>query len=250
MKCILQLFRDQVAAHPDTLAIDDGNTHKVTYRDLDTLSDVLASKLSSIGVGPSDVVPILSTRCVGSVATILALYKLRACYVPMDAATWGRERVESTLSRVEPKVVITSCDADELFDGLVHGSSGGFSVLCIAPDGMPLSTPSVSSDDDYVQVSSTPSSCEHTPPGSPPLGSEKDLSHDDDEDVAEDCAYVIFTSGSTGRPKGVMIKQSSITALVTEQHPTLPFNLDASVGSRVLLIFSFAFDGESHILLP
>ncbi|KAL2272727.1 hypothetical protein FJTKL_06035 [Diaporthe vaccinii] len=67
--------------------------------------------------------------------------------------------------------------------------------------------------------------------------------------VEEDWAYLIFTSGSTGKPKGVIVKQKSISTLVTERNPHLPFNLSAGPEDRVLLIFSFAFDACAYVIL-
>lgn len=48
--------------------------------------------------------------------------------------------------------------------------------------------------------------------------------------------------GTTGLPKGVMVTQRSIAAYV-QSCGELPFNTNARLNSRILLIFSVAFDG-------
>ncbi|KAB2570960.1 Nonribosomal peptide synthetase 5 [Lasiodiplodia theobromae] len=218
MKCLIQLFREQVAAHPSSIAVEDGNvsgvSKQVTYQELDELSDNFSLQLRQHGVRPGDIVPVLSTRCIGAIVSILAIHKLRACYVPIDLDTWGNDRIENTLSRVEAKLVVTT--SQTAFTG-----SKKKQVIYIPHDGSIPSNPA-------------------TPPDSP---------HDEDPagQVPDDWAYLIFTSGSTGKPKGVIVNQRSISALVTEQND-LPFNLHASVDSRVLLIFSFAFDACTYVI--
>ncbi|GME32963.1 nonribosomal peptide synthase 2 [Neofusicoccum parvum] len=218
MKCLVQLFREQVAAHPSSIALDDstlpGVSKHLTYQELDELSETFSHELRQRGVGPKDIVPILSTRCIGSIAAILAVQKLRACYVPIDTDSWGNDRIENTISRVKPKLVIAT-NPDGYF------GQGTHQVVHIAPDGSFSASPA-------------------TPPDSP-------RAEDPYESIPDDWSYLIFTSGSTGKPKGVVVNQRSITTLVTERNE-LPFNLNTNLDSRVLLIFSFAFDACTYVI--
>ncbi|KAL1640184.1 NRPS [Diplodia intermedia] len=218
MKCLIQLFREQAATHPFSIALEDstipGVSKQVTYQELDELSDNFSLQLRHHGIGRGDLVPVLSTRCIGAIVALLAIHKLRASYVPIDLDTWGNDRIENTLGRVKAKFVVTT--QRDAFAG-----PGDKEVIYIPADGKVLASPP-------------------TPPDSP-------REEDAPESISEDWAYVIFTSGSTGKPKGVIINQRSISSLVTEQN-TLPFNLHASVDSRVLLIFSFAFDACTYVI--
>ncbi|OJD30437.1 nonribosomal peptide synthase 2 [Diplodia corticola] len=218
MKCLIQLFREHVTAHPSSIALEDGTvpgvSKQVTYQELDERSDNLSLQLRQHGVRRGDMVPVLSTRCIGAIVALLAIHKLRACYVPIDLDTWGSDRIENTLGRVKARLVITT--NRDTFSGC-----GDKEVIYIPHDGEVLASPP-------------------TPPDSP-------RDEDTPECDGEDWAYVIFTSGSTGNPKGVIINQRSISSLVTEQN-SLPFNLHASVDSRVLLIFSFAFDACTYVI--
>lgn len=222
MKCLVELFQDHVSANPETIALEDstvpGVSQQLTYRELDALSEILSSDLARHGVTAGQVVPILSGRCTGSIIAILAVLKLRACYVPMDVDTWGEDRIESTLDRVKPGLIITT-KPDAL-----SAASDQYNILHIRPDGGAFK---------FLERQANSST---TVPRDVNLQSQSDS-------IEEDWAYLIFTSGSTGKPKGVIVKQKSISTLVTEHNPDLPFNLSAGLEDRVLLIFSFAFDG-------
>lgn len=223
MRFIVELFRHQVELHPDSIALEDqtfgGSSRQLTYRELNDMSDRLSSELGRRGVRRNDIVPILSSRCPGSIIAILAVLKLRACYVPIELDTWGKDRVDSVLRRTKARLVITTASTD-----LVEGWIDRHEFLFLGLDGH------------QRQPSTSPVS---PAPSSPNL-----VDGDSDGDVSQDWAYLIFTSGTTGVPKGVVVGQASISRLVQERDDTVPFNLNAGPGSRVLLIFSFAFDGE------
>lgn len=231
MKCLVELFQDHVSTNPNDIALEDstepGVSQRLTYQDLDASSDNLSTELGKHGVAAGQVVPILSGRCTGSIIAILAVLKLRACYVPMDIDTWGVDRIESTLARVKPALIITT-NPD-----ILSTVSEDFHVLHAQQDGRGF---------DFLTR-------KHDPSSIMPRGQ---LLQNPQDSVEEDWAYLIFTSGSTGKPKGVIVKQKSVSTLVAQQDPHLPFNLSAVSGDRVLLIFSFAFDGEflSHNITP
>lgn len=223
IKCLVELFRDHVSTNPNDIALEDstqpGISQRLTYQELDTSSDGLSIELGKRGVTAGQVVPILSGRCTGSIIAILAVLKLRACYVPMDVDTWGVERIESTLDRVKPDLIITT-NPD-----ILSIISEQYSVLHVRRDGL---------DSEFLTPKRDPSS----------ITSKNHFLQNPQSSIEDDWAYLIFTSGSTGKPKGVIVKQKSVSTLVTQQDPHLPFNLSAVPGDRVLLIFSFAFDGE------
>lgn len=227
MKCLVELFQDHVSVHPDAIALEDsavpGVSQQLTYKELNTLSDSLSIELARHGVTAGDVVPILSGRCTGSITAILAVLKLRACYVPMDVDTWGVDRIESTLDRVKPALVITTRP------DVLSNTSEQYHIIHVRPNGETF---------EFI-------ACQAEMPTVLPQNVDLQAQRDS---VEEDWAYLIFTSGSTGKPKGVIVKQKSISTLVTERNPHLPFNLSAGLEDRVLLIFSFAFDGETSPL--
>ncbi|WP_406350642.1 amino acid adenylation domain-containing protein [Streptomyces sp. NBC_00658] len=86
-----ELFRLVAADRPHAEAIhDDGRT--LTYTELDTASDRLASRLTQQGVGRGDLVGLLLERSADIPVGILAVMKAGAAYVPLDP-TYPHERL-------------------------------------------------------------------------------------------------------------------------------------------------------------
>ncbi|EFE33111.1 nonribosomal peptide synthase GliP [Trichophyton benhamiae CBS 112371] len=212
---LLDHFREEVQQHPASIAIEDGTKSldesawpKVSYAELDALSDAWSRQLAVAGVGPGCIVPLISTRSIAMVAAVLAILKLRAAYVPIDADSWGKDRINGVLARISPQIVVSTAGC--------LGGGHPYPVHYFEEPGIPnlamgndISTPS-----HYLR------SCYS----------------------GDDLAYIIFTSGTTGQPKGVMVGLESISRYVNEGGD-LPFNFNTRHGTRVLLICSIAFDG-------
>ncbi|KAL7782605.1 non ribosomal peptide synthase [Trichoderma afarasin] len=77
-----------------------------TYRDLDAASQSLALLFRAHGVRAGDEIPIFLSRCFESVASIVALLRLGACFVPLDAESWGQGRIEQVLKAIGPNLPI------------------------------------------------------------------------------------------------------------------------------------------------
>ncbi|MGW8887790.1 amino acid adenylation domain-containing protein [Streptomyces sp. NPDC055749] len=78
-----EAFADRAAAHPDAPAVTcDGTT--LTYRELNARADALADGLRALSVRPGDLVGICLPRSTDLVATMLAVLKADAVYVPLD----------------------------------------------------------------------------------------------------------------------------------------------------------------------
>ncbi|WP_419196911.1 amino acid adenylation domain-containing protein, partial [Mycobacterium gordonae] len=78
------LFAAQVARTPEAVAVSFEG-HSMSYRELDEASNRLAHLLVDVGVGPGDVVALLSERSAQAVVAITAVLKARAAYLPIDA---------------------------------------------------------------------------------------------------------------------------------------------------------------------
>ena len=79
------LFAVQVARAPEAVAISVGG-RSVTYRQLDEASNRLAHMLAGYGVGPGQRVALLFSRSAEAIASMLAVLKTGAAYVPIDPA--------------------------------------------------------------------------------------------------------------------------------------------------------------------
>ncbi|MGP3634596.1 amino acid adenylation domain-containing protein, partial [Streptomyces sp. 24-1644] len=76
-------FAERAASHPDAPALTCAGT-TLTYRELNARADELAAGLHAAGVAPGDLVGICLTRSADLVATMLAVLKADAVYVPLD----------------------------------------------------------------------------------------------------------------------------------------------------------------------
>jgi amino acid adenylation domain-containing protein len=88
-----EVFRAQAASRPSDLAIDGPGT-KLTYAELDALSDLIAAKLSAAGVEPGGLVGVRMPRGPLVPAAIVGVLKHGSAYVPVDPAyPAARQRV-------------------------------------------------------------------------------------------------------------------------------------------------------------
>ncbi|MFI6639119.1 amino acid adenylation domain-containing protein [Streptomyces sp. NPDC050504] len=79
------LFRAQAARTPDAVALSTVD-QRLTYARLDAWSDALAHALADAGAGAEDRVGLLMDRTPAAVATLLAILKAGAAYVPLRTA--------------------------------------------------------------------------------------------------------------------------------------------------------------------
>ncbi|KAJ6107426.1 hypothetical protein N7523_008749 [Penicillium sp. IBT 18751x] len=209
---ICALIETHAREQPHSIAVSQEG-RSLTYEQLHQASLSLAALFDSNGVKAEDSIPIFLSRSLESVASILALMRLGACFVPMDASTWSQARVDAVLGTVEPKTVVAS-DGSEL-NAAGHPMIDVDDVRSVFNDSM--------SEKDVTTMHGEL----HTP-GDP-----------------ERPVYIIFTSGTTGKPKGVVIPRRCIENYVMQgRDQGMPFNLGVASEDKVLLLFSLAFDAR------
>ena len=144
---------------------------KLTYRELDSWADHIASQLISLGVGPDVPVAICVERSPAMVAGLLGILKAGGAYVPLDPVL-PEERLAFMLDDCQAPVLITQLHlVERLPDQLPQ-------VLYLEADGKVPLTPLKPSR----PVTVTP----------------------------DNLAYIIYTSGSTGRPKGALLPHRGV----------------------------------------
>ena len=115
---IVSLFRAQAAKTPDnTAVIFKDETY--TYSQIDEISERIAGKLRSSGIGHGDVVSILIPRCSYMTTASLGVLKSGAAYQPLDPS-YPIERLEFMMNDADCKLLI----ADEKLLSRVPGYKG------------------------------------------------------------------------------------------------------------------------------
>ncbi|QXV57113.1 Pls/PosA family non-ribosomal peptide synthetase [Amycolatopsis sp. TNS106] len=161
----------------DRLAVDAGGV-KVTFGGLDERANRLARHLLAHGVRPGDRIGLLFTEPVHPYVAMLAVLKVNAAYVPLDAG-FPDDRLAYIVQDAGVRLVISTSGLRERFE----------------PDAVDLVCLDVDSD----RIAALPGTR---------------LSADERGTPADELCYVVYTSGSTGRPKGVTIDHASICNFV------------------------------------
>jgi amino acid adenylation domain-containing protein len=167
-------FEQQVIRTPEKIAIVD-HGERLTYAELNALSNQVAHDLRQWGVGPEVRVGVCMERSLRMIAVLLGILKAGGAYVPLDPA-YPPERVKFMLEDAAVSLVFSEEALASRFSGL------NTRLLCVEQHW------------EQVRQRSTAN------PAVPVDG--------------DNIAYLIFTSGSTGRPKGVAIRHRSADILI------------------------------------
>jgi len=169
-----QIFCNTAKRYPHTYAVYDQH-HKLSYQELDALSSILANYLSRQQVKPGNVVGVYSNRNVLLIVYMLAILKIGAVFLPINAKL-PHVRINYILENSRPKVLLSdqSIDFSDVFNGQ-HITLTSLDKIQALSDQL-----------DQFSL--------------PPLTSDK-------------LAYIVYTSGTTGYPKGVMIAERSLINL-------------------------------------
>ncbi|MDE1994347.1 MAG: non-ribosomal peptide synthetase [Rhizobiaceae bacterium] len=180
-RCLHDMVHEQALSAPHATAVVFGD-QKLTYRELDRLSDALAAYLAKLGVRKADIVGLFLPRSLNAIVCKLAILKAGGAYLPLDPA-FPIEHLDYVIGECTPKVVfVDSAYGDKISDvpsmrGRVIEASAIISEMAIGPT---VPKPAIT------------------------VG-------------GGDMAYVMYTSGSTGRPKGTIIPHRAVARVVLDQ---------------------------------
>ena len=173
-----QLFEERVSANPESIAATQGS-RSLSYRDLNSRADALASDLLEQGVQPGQPIGVYIERSIDMIVAALGILKAGGAYLPLDPE-YPQERLRwmAADAGVE-RVVVSNTVIDEWpFLPEVHR------VVLATETGARRAVPA------RAPIACHPASL----------------------------AYVIYTSGSSGRPKGVMISHANAVASTLARH--------------------------------
>ncbi|WP_437613917.1 amino acid adenylation domain-containing protein [Sorangium sp. So ce834] len=170
--CFHDLFRQQAARTPDRIAAACGDL-RLSYAELDRLSDQVARALTARGVGPDRLVALLTRRDLDFMVLALGAFKAAGAYVPLDPAHPVRRNADILTRAGGPPLLVGDAIPGALRDEIV-------AACAAAPEAL-------SAGELLAEGAAAP--------GAAPARARP-----------EHLAYVIFTSGSTGAPKGAMVE--------------------------------------------
>lgn len=195
------LFEDQVQQAPDAIAVVHG-THHLTYDQLNTQANQLASHLRNHGIGPDRLVAICVERSFEMVVGLLGILKAGGAYLPLDPS-YPAGRLKYMLEDAEPAVILTQS--------------------ALSSDLPPTQSVVIELDGRFEEIRETIDP--NQSPTKPGL-------------TTDHLAYVIYTSGSTGHPKGIAMTHRPLVNLIAWHHKRFPL----TVGTRVLQFAALSFD--------
>jgi amino acid adenylation domain-containing protein len=206
---VSEMFEQQAKREPDAAAILFRD-EVITYGQLNEQANRLAHCLIARGLRSEDVVGIVMDRTPDLVVAMIATWKARAVFLPLDP-DYPPARLNMTLSDAKPACVLcTTATAAKLplhFDRLIVDTPESRAILQSAPTHHPADL------DCYLGSDASP-------------------------------AYLIYTSGSTGKPKGVAGLHLGLVNRLLWFNDAFP----AGAGGRILARTSIGFiDGLTEL---
>ncbi|KAI1213253.1 acetyl-CoA synthetase-like protein [Annulohypoxylon truncatum] len=204
-ECVHDLFRATALSIPERQAIHawDG---RLTYGELEGLTNKIARRLIDLSVQPEEIVPLCFEKSIWGIVAMLSVTKAGATFVHLDPSS-PASRKQKIIGLTAPRVAIASIRNQGVMKLLV-------------PTTLTIGNESFPSYDDKMDEVEYKVRDQHTKPSN--------------------ALYVIFTSGSTGEPKGVVVEHRnycSAMAANTTWLQILP-------SSRILQFSSFVFDAS------
>jgi amino acid adenylation domain-containing protein len=225
-----QLLTDSAARVPERPAVAVGE-RRLSYRELDRLSNQVARALLAQGVAPGDRVGIFAPKSAAAIVAVYGALKAGACYVPLDPKS-PAPRLTAIMADSGIAVVL----ADQATAGQAAAMADAVPQLRAVIVTGPHWGREAAAGPDYGVGPHEPV----TVPWDAVLA-EPDGALPDSQPIDADLAYILYTSGSTGTPKGVMISHrasltfvewaAACTGLTEQDHvcSPAPLHFDLSV---------------------
>ena len=204
-----RLLAEAAAKWPDSEALVSGG-RRLTYSQLDTAANRVASGFRSLGVGRHDRVAIHLENGVEAVVSILGALRAGAAFVPINPTTKG-QKLAYLLRDSGAALLVSDRRASATVAEAIAPANDSVRVVLTGSDRR--------SDDEARPFSFVRfDELEHS-----------NAPRQETDRIDLDLAALIYTSGSTGRPKGVMMTHANIAAATTSINVTR----SAVIGSSI-----------------
>jgi len=111
---VVSLFRRQAKATPDNIAVVYQDK-RITYAEVDRMSDRIAAYIVSKGLGEEDVVSVLIPRCEWMPIASIGVLKAGCAYQPLDP-TYPKERLNFMMQDADAKLLIADEELRPIVD--------------------------------------------------------------------------------------------------------------------------------------
>ncbi|OPB40688.1 hypothetical protein A0O28_0007680 [Trichoderma guizhouense] len=203
--CIHLAFERQVKLQPEAPAVCSSDPKiSISYKQLDSMTDNLASSLQEIGVGPESLVPFCMDKSPWTPVAMIAILKAGGACVALDP-NQPIERLRSIIEASGAKVVLVAPQHKDLLANIVPH------IVLVGEE----SLRNLEGSSKALQPTVAVSPANHNNP-----------------------AFVIFTSGSTGTPKGIVVEHGAFCSSARSHAPILGLHS----GTRVLQFASYTYD--------
>ncbi|MAD41415.1 MAG: hypothetical protein CL623_03385, partial [Arcobacter sp.] len=166
-KCLHELFKEQAQKNPEKIAVVDVDK-KLSFKELDEQTDLLARKLQTLGLGVDEIGGIYTQSSVEYLIAYLGILKAGGAYMPLEVA-YPTELLKKALKKAEPKVIVTTKDYIEFLPQNEQ-------IICL--------------DEKWQERLKD----ENLP----------ELYSNQEKPSIDSLAYCVMTSGTTGEPKGII----------------------------------------------
>lgn len=194
-------FMQQAKLHPELIAAEHkGN--RLTYKQLDVLSDLLAHELVALGSQPGDNVGLFLERSLPMLVGILGILKAGSAYVPQDARITTPSSMSHIADSSGARIILT-------LSHLKHRIPQSKGVKVVELDTLIEKFQATKKQVAKIDLLNPKGLC-----------------------------FILFTSGTTGMPNGVKVGHKNVCNIIL----TAPGNLGVRAGQTVSQILNISFD--------
>jgi len=205
---------------PDKEAVVFAET-RLTYRELDEQSDMLASSLMTLGIERHNRIIVFGDNSVETIISIYAILKAGAVFI-IPNGTIKSNKLQYIIRDSGARLIIAQMSKDEIIQEAFSDPDIGIPVIWFGQKEI------IVHKKDYLW---------NELPGASPVLSDS-LIKRKSELIDYDLASLIYTSGSTGEPKGVMSAHSNIVAAAR----SIIQYIKNDSSDRILVVLPLSFD--------
>ncbi len=211
-----QFLRESAKRFPDKTALV-ATPRRLTYSQLDDLSDELAQGLVNRGIGRGDRVVLFLDNSAEAVVSIFAVLKAGAVFCPVNPSTKA-DKLAYILNNCRASALITQQKTVRVADEAVAAAPSVSLTVVVDGDSAPQG-------DNFAHMGDVLAV--------PEFGLLKGA-----PGIEIDLAMLVYTSGSTGFPKGVMMTHQNVVAAAT----SITTYLENTSDDIILNVLPIAFD--------